>query len=449
LLGLAGALLLAPASRASTLYVDVNSANPFPPFDSWAIAATQIQDAVDASIAGDEIVVTNGVYATGGRLVTDYPVPSDTRVAASNGVRTRSVNGPQSTIIDGRNAVRCVYLASGSSLSGFTLTNGTAGGGAGFWSESTTEVISNCVIGGNVAGSFGGGASGGTLVNCTLVGNSSAYEGGGAYFSTLTNCLLTGNLATNYGGGAYGGLLVNCTIAENAAGFSGGGAAAFYSFHDPETCTLLNSIIYYNNAGMYAECIGCTQEDCCTPQGDINGEPLFVDRAAGNFRLQPPSPCINAGNNAYVGTSTDLDGHPRIGHATVDLGAYEYQGPGSIISYAWLGYYGLPADGSADYADPDHDGMNNWQEWICRTDPTNAASALRVISAVPTNGSVSVTWQSVYPINYFVARSTNLSALAAFSVVATNIGGGFGTTSYTDPTPPPASQLFYRIGVGN
>jgi len=64
---------------------------------------------------------------------------------------------------------------------------------------------------------------------------------------------------------------------------------------------------------------------CCVPvavgQGNITNAPLFVKVGAGNLHLQSNSPCINAGNNAYVTTTTDLDGRLRIVGGTVDMGA--------------------------------------------------------------------------------------------------------------------------------
>ena len=93
----AAALLLASAGSGLAVahYVDANSTNATPPYLSWATAATNIQDAVDAAVAGDEIVVTNGTY---------YPV------VVEKPLSVQSVNGPQATTIDGGNFGRCVCV---------------------------------------------------------------------------------------------------------------------------------------------------------------------------------------------------------------------------------------------------------------------------------------------------------------------------------------------------
>src|SRR5439155_17317049 len=44
-------------------YVAADSANPTPPYASWATAPTNIQDAINAVEPGGSVLVTNGIYA--------------------------------------------------------------------------------------------------------------------------------------------------------------------------------------------------------------------------------------------------------------------------------------------------------------------------------------------------------------------------------------------------
>ncbi len=273
------------------------------------------------------------------------------------------------------------YSPNGGGLSGYNMAvnclvafnRADTSGGAAYKPSCT---LINCLVLGNQAGENGGGVGDGcSLYNCTLAGNSSPV-GAGAANSFLNNCTLTnntgdyggatadcgltnctvlGNTATVTGGGAYGGMLVNCLLTGNSAGGTGGGAAndPYYTPLTMLNCTLVgnsatstcggvdggtvnNSIVYGNLAPSEANFSpyvsysspGTTiNASCTTPlpnagTGNITDDPVFIDPASGNFRLQTNSPCINAGANAYVVTSTDLDGRPRVMGGTVDMGAY-------------------------------------------------------------------------------------------------------------------------------
>ncbi len=319
-------------AQSTTHYVDANGSNPVSPYTSWSTAATNIEDALGVSGPIDTVLVTNGIYQYGSFVGSDT-----SRIYASGNQVVQSVNGPAVTVIEGyqvpgttngTGAVRCALLANNAILSGFTLTGGATYNsyGGGVNCMGTGCVVSNCVITGNSASYNGGGACSGTLVNCILSSNIiySFGSGGGASQSTLINCLLVGNQSGYYGGGAANSTLINCTVVSNTAASSPGGAVAY--------STVKNSILYYNSpdngsSGTYASFF----TNCCvfplpTPGLGVNNltnPPAFVNPAAGNYQLSPPSPCINAGNNSLVTNSTDLAGNPRIVYGIVDIGAYE------------------------------------------------------------------------------------------------------------------------------
>ena len=398
--GLAGMILAGSliSTHGATRYVNVDNPRPAPPYANWASAAQTIQDAVDTAAAGDEIVVTNGVYQTGERVV-DGAMPN--RVAVTKPVTVRSVNGPEVTIIrgnqasqttNGLGAVRCVYLGDGAALIGFTLTNGATlstgdyereQSGGGVWCASTSAVVSNCTLRGNSASRAGGGADRGTLYNCVLTGNSASFGGGvnagtlnncrlsgnsaslggggasggilsncaltgnsagsfggGALVSILSTCTLTGNSAQSGGGGAYGGTLNNCSISRNAGGGVVGVCDEGCDLFDLHNCTvvenspygvkgwgtLVNCIVYYNEVVNYMPKFPLRtisfSNSCTIPLptrggGNITNCPLFDSIRL--LHLRPNSPCINAGDNAFVSGGFDLDGNQRIFSSTVDM----------------------------------------------------------------------------------------------------------------------------------
>jgi hypothetical protein len=68
--------------------------------------------------------------------------------------------------------------------------------------------------------------------------------------------------------------------------------------------------------------------------------PAFLSPLTGDFRLAPGSPLIDAGTPGELGLgelATDLAGNPRIVHGRRDVGPYEYQWHGPVISSATAG----------------------------------------------------------------------------------------------------------------
>jgi hypothetical protein len=126
LLFAAACLAIAPfkLSAATTHYVDAGGTNSVLPYTNWVTAATNIQDAVDAAENGDPVLVNDGIYQDGYRIIEQHET---NRVVVTKPLTIQSLNGPLATIINGSGIYRCVFLTNGAFLNGFTLANGKAG----------------------------------------------------------------------------------------------------------------------------------------------------------------------------------------------------------------------------------------------------------------------------------------------------------------------------------
>ena len=253
----------------------------------------------------------------------------------------------------------------------------------------SSPILINVTFSGNSADNHGGamynygyndGISSPILINVTFSGNSADY--GGAMYNygnngvsnpSLRNVNFSGNSADFDGGAMYNDgsasgtsspSLSNVTFSGNSAGHDGG-AMFNYGVDGTSEPEVRNSILWNNkdnsgtgtitanifnvsnnikltqslvedSGGSGSNWIGGSYVD---GGGNIDSDPMFVTpinpstapSTTGNLRLQTGSPAIDAGENAYVSVSFDLDNKARVvdgnldGTPVVDMGAYETQ----------------------------------------------------------------------------------------------------------------------------
>jgi hypothetical protein len=236
--------------------------------------------------------------------------------------------------------------------------------GAGVYMTGGT--VSNCVIRNNqgYTNPNGGGvyATGGQILYCQIYNNALVTgSGGGVYVGgtvAIRNCLIAANSAKNQGGGVYlgsGGTIESCTIVTNSATGTADGGGIYRA--SGTAGTINNCIVYFNRAatGTYSNFYSttsagisytCTTNPVVAGTGCIPDDPLFVNLAGGDYRLQfrqAVSPCIDKGaNQTWMEGATDLAGNRRklygrvagsSSSPVVDIGAYEADVPakGSVL----------------------------------------------------------------------------------------------------------------------
>ncbi len=412
------------------------------PFDSWATAATNIQDAVDVAVAGETVLVADGRYTLTNQILI------------ANAITLESQNNLGATI-DGNGSVRCLRITgSGVTVDGFRIQNGYLSGsaynetlyGANVYCSNDDSTIQNCIISGGTAlttryaKARGGGAYNGTYVNCTFSNNIARYtgtgygsntevKGGAVYSGILENCVVVNNSATrpnnfgpptyggglfggeatgcilqgNYaraGGGAYTSTLKNCLVVENETLSGAAGAGVLNS--TIESCTVAdnigqgiyggsatNCIIYGNTVTNWAGTVSMGYS-CTTPDPGGTGNITQFSGFGNDYLPLLDSETVDAGlNEAWMTGDTDLRGAPRILDGTVDMGCYE--------------------QGVAHYVSPNGSAASPYATWT--TAATDIQSAIDACSpwdmVIVTDSVYTVTQQLLIASNNVTVQSVN------------------------------------------
>jgi len=260
------------------------------------------------------------------------------------------------------------------SITNCTISGNSASLGGGvscFFSSSPS--IANCTISGNSASAYGGGVlcdsgSSPSIANCTISGNSATYDGGGVYCEessspTITNCTISGN-SGRYGGGVLCYLNASPSITNTI--FEDNTNRAIYEYDTGSDPLVTNCLFYGNPQGDYYDEGTTTYTGAAAinsiPDGyannNVDGDPVFVNKAGGDFHLRFGSAAIDTGTNASA-PSSDFDGEARP-FDVIGVGA---EGTGTEFDI-----------GADEFVDTDGDDLSDYEEPLLGTDPNDPDS---------------------------------------------------------------------------
>lgn len=294
-----------------------------------------IQAAINAAVAGNEVVVAPGEYfehinLLGKAITVRSTDPTDPVVVAA-------------TIINGDGTGTVVTCTSGEGpdtvLSGFTITGGYASNGGGMHNSYSSPTVRNCAFTGNVASIRGGGMynlySGPAVLDCIFANNSSDAHGGGGIFNdnppppgpivTVVNCSFTGNTA-GFGAAMVNSgaspIVINCLFKDNAASDTGGGIwSATQSNPEVTNCLFIGNAATDGAAMANYSSSNPTVTNCT-----FSGNTASIDGGAVSNNSSSPtlSNCILWGNSpAQISAS----GSPTVMFCNIEGG---WPGSGNI-----------------------------------------------------------------------------------------------------------------------
>lgn len=336
---------------------------------------------LDSQITGGEAPVGGGVYALRSRLTLANSI-----VEANKG---EGVYAENSGVSIHRSAIRnnlgsgVAFQESQGEVTNSHITGNNAATGGGLRLTGTSiryEPGDNPVriegshISGNVA-EIGGGVYASlatpTLVNSLIVDNEASVHGGGVFVEAIpfedTRFVVANSLFLNNQAPLGGGLadadpgelalksIVNSIFVDN----TGGAVAELFASAD----SLLSHSLFFDNPDgdlideVTSVLTGADVINLNVPEaeGNLDGDPMFVDELNGDFRLASGSPAIDAGAD-FEAPERDYFGTLRSEFAPVDIGPFEFdpsKGASPVFRLTTLSLAGgsiEPFDGTRPFA---------------------------------------------------------------------------------------------------